>query len=181
MNVNSSGVATFTTSALAPVPTALSRFIRATPFGASFVELDITVNAGAGFSVTAPQTPFALAQGGAVSIPIAVAPVGAPFNSVVTMSATGLPPGATGSFNPAMVTPGSAGATTVLTIQLAGADGSITPMARGPRAPLAPQEPFPAIPAAALTLGLVTLGFIVTYGGREPCGWRSRPWLLRER
>ena len=161
-NVNSSGVATFTTSAL----TAGSHSITAVFSGnassgaSTSAVIPITVNAAASFSVTAPQTPFVLAQGGSVSIPIMVPPVGGPFNSAVTMSATGLPPGATASFAPAVVTPGTTGATTVLTIQLATAAGSAPPVARMPRAP---QGPFPAIPAAGLALTLVTLGFVITY------------------
>jgi YVTN family beta-propeller protein len=169
-NVNSSGVATFTASALAAGSySIITVYSGNATSGASSVELDITVSAGAGFSVTAPQMPFVLAQGGAVSIPIAVPPVGGAFNSAVTMSATGLPPGATASFNPAVVTPGTAGATTVLTIQLAPLHASIplTPLApRGPwvrQAPLAPQLPLRVFPTAPLTLALVTLGFLFTY------------------
>jgi hypothetical protein len=50
---------------------------------------------------------------------VTVPPVGGAFDNVVTMSASGLPPGATATFNPPTVTPGSAGAPTVMTIQLA--------------------------------------------------------------
>jgi hypothetical protein len=49
---------------------------------------------------------------------LTVPPLGGAFDNVVTLSATGLPPGATAAFNPPTVTPGSAGAPTVMTIQL---------------------------------------------------------------
>jgi hypothetical protein len=69
------------------------------------------------------------------------------------MYASGLPPGATASFNPSTVTPGSAGAPTVLTIQLA-------PLAAGM---LDPHQDFPYrhLPLAsfALMMGLFGAGF----------------------
>jgi hypothetical protein len=71
------------------------------------------------YTVTAPTTPVPVAPGGAATIDITVPPLGGAFNGMVTLSATGLPPGATATFNPPTVTPGSAGAPTVLTIQLA--------------------------------------------------------------
>jgi YVTN family beta-propeller protein len=170
-NVNSSGVATFTTSALTAGSYSITAVYsgNATSGASTSVIVPLTVNAGASFGVTAPQTPFELAQGGAVSIPITVPPVGGPFNSAVTMSATGLPPGATASFNPAVVTPGTVGATTVLTIQLAALHAGIPPTPQGPwapQAPLAPQLPPRAFPIAPLTLALVSLGFLITY--RKP-------------
>jgi YVTN family beta-propeller protein len=170
-NVNSSGVATFVTSALTAGSYSITAVYsgNATSGASTSVTVPLTVNAGASFGVTAPQTPFVLAQGGAVSIPITVPPVGGPFNSAVTMSATGLPPGATASFNPAVVTPGTVGATTVLTIQLAALRAGIPPMPQGPwapPAPLAPQLPPRAFPIAPLTLALVSLGFLITH--RKP-------------
>ena len=70
------------------------------------------------YTVTAPQTPFTVGQGGAVVVNVTVPPLGGAFDNVVTMSATGLPTGATATFNPPTVTPGAAGAPTVMTIQL---------------------------------------------------------------
>lgn len=161
-NVNSSGVATFTTSALTAGAHSITAVFsgNATSGTSTSAVIPITVSAAASFGVTAPQTPFVLVQGGSVSIPIMVPPVGGPFNSVVTMSATGLPTGATASFNPPSVTPGTTGATTALTIQLATAAGSVAPLARAPRTP---QRPFPIFPAGALTAALAILGFLVTY------------------
>jgi sugar lactone lactonase YvrE len=71
------------------------------------------------YTVTAPTTPVPVAPGGAATIDITVPPLGGAYNGVVTLSAAGLPPGATATFNPPTVTPGSTGAPTVLTIQLA--------------------------------------------------------------
>lgn len=67
-------------------------------------------------STTPPQT---VAPGAAAQYAIAVQPSNGSFTGVVTLSATGLPPGATASFQPASVTPGSAGATSTMTIQTA--------------------------------------------------------------
>jgi hypothetical protein len=70
------------------------------------------------YTVTAPQTPFDVTEGGSVQITVNVPPLGGAFNNVVTLSATGLPRGATASFNPPTVIPGASGQPTTLTIQL---------------------------------------------------------------
>jgi hypothetical protein len=57
--------------------------------------------------------------GSAATFTIPVASTGGSFTDVVTLSATGLPPGATVSFSPASVTPGSAGASSTMTVQTA--------------------------------------------------------------
>jgi len=70
------------------------------------------------YTVAGPIPPVPVAPGGSVDINITVPPLGGSFDNVVTLSATGLPPGATVTFNPPSVTPGNAGAPTVMTIQL---------------------------------------------------------------
>ena len=45
-----------------------------------------------------------------------LAPAGSTFTAPITLSATGLPPGATYTFNPPIVTPGAAAATTAFTV-----------------------------------------------------------------
>ena len=60
-----------------------------------------------------------------MTVNLTVSPLGGAFTSVVTLSASGLPPGATAAFNPPTVTPGPAGATTAMTIQRAAATASI--------------------------------------------------------
>ncbi len=67
-------------------------------------------------STTPPQT---VAAGGSAQYVISVQPSNGSFTGVVTLSATGLPPGATASFQPASLTPGSSGGTSNMTIQTA--------------------------------------------------------------
>jgi hypothetical protein len=83
------------------------------------------------YTVSAPRTPFSVAPGGAVAILVNVAPTGSPFDSVVTMSATGLPPGATAAFAPPTVIPGNTGTTTNMTIQSARQAAQFIPGNRG--------------------------------------------------
>jgi hypothetical protein len=78
----------------------------------------ITGPGSAGTFVVNSQTPTASIQPGAVAqFNIVVAPLGGSYNNLVTLSATGLPAGATYSFLPPAVTPGTAGAPSVLSIQ----------------------------------------------------------------
>jgi trimeric autotransporter adhesin len=75
-------------------------------------------------STTPPQT---IAAGASAKYVISVQSTNGAFTGAVTLSATGLPPGATASFAPASVTPGSAGATSTLTIQTAAQAAGSTP------------------------------------------------------
>jgi hypothetical protein len=84
------------------------------------------------YAVTAPQAPQDLAHGGSVNFTIGVPPVGNSYNSVVTMSASGLPAGATATFNPSTVTPGTTGGTTVMTVSLAATAITVAKLAPGP-------------------------------------------------
>lgn len=151
--VNSSGVATFTVSALATGDHTITAVFSGNASSAASTSAAVTVTVGGppAFAVVAPATPFALMQGGSVNIPVTVPPVGGPFNSSVTMSAAGLPPGATAAFNPPAVTPGSAGASTVLTIQLAKSFASIA---------AAPRRPLPLAPFALFTSALAAAGLL---------------------
>jgi hypothetical protein len=105
------------------------------------------------YTVTAPTTPVPVAPGGAATIDITVPPLGGAYNGVVTLSATGLPPGATATFNPPTVTPGSTGAPTVLTIQLpaltAGIPAHDTPANRR------------GLPLAPASLGFALFGIVL--------------------
>jgi hypothetical protein len=89
------------------------------------------------------------------SFTITVTPQNGAFNSAVTFTARGLPPGATASFSPPTVTPGSAAATTKMSVQTA------AKAAQSHRVPLWPT----AGPALAL-IGMLLL----------PRG-RRRQWL----
>jgi Bacterial Ig-like domain (group 3)/FG-GAP-like repeat len=141
--VNSSGVATFTTSSL---PAGTDNLTAVYSGNAGFATstssvLSLTVTtAGVIYTVTAPPTPFALTQGGSVNIPITVPPIGGAYNAVVTMSVTGLPPGATATFNPPTVIPGSTGAQTVMTVTLAAKAVNVPGPAR--KYPSIPLRPF---------------------------------------
>jgi sugar lactone lactonase YvrE len=117
--LNASGVATFTTSGLVVGADSITAVYPGNAGFAASTSSALSETVTAAYTVTAPTTPVPVAPGGAATINITVPPVGGPFDSVVTLSATGLPPGARATFNPPMVTPGSSGAPTVLTIQLA--------------------------------------------------------------
>jgi sugar lactone lactonase YvrE len=107
----------------------------------------------AAYTVTAPQTAFTVGQGGAVTVNVTVPPLGGAFDNVVTMSATGLPTGATATFNPPTVTPGAAGAPTVMTVQLL----TVAPA----NLPAAPTTRIPFLPTGAtLALGCAFLFYL---------------------
>ncbi|MGA2743050.1 MAG: Ig-like domain repeat protein [Candidatus Sulfotelmatobacter sp.] len=123
--LNAAGVATLTLSSLA---VGVDSITAVYPGNAGFAPstsstLSQTVNTA--YTVSGPTTPVPVAPGGSVNINLTVPPLGGAFNSVVTLSASGLPPGATATFNPPTVTPGTAGAPTVMTIQLAAVTASI--------------------------------------------------------
>ncbi|HEX4786243.1 MAG TPA: Ig-like domain repeat protein [Candidatus Sulfotelmatobacter sp.] len=117
--VNSSGVATFTNSGLmAGTDTIIAVYSGNANFASSTsTPVTITVGSAAAYSVTAPQTRFTATAGGSVKVNVFLPPVGGAYNKLVTMSASGLPAGAVASFTPPTVTPGNAGAPTVMTIQ----------------------------------------------------------------
>ncbi|HXS78019.1 MAG TPA: FG-GAP-like repeat-containing protein [Terracidiphilus sp.] len=87
--------------------------------GSTSNTVSITVQAPSQYTVKAPQTPFIVKGGNSIDVPVTAPPVGGAYNNNVVMSATGLPPGATVSFNPASVVPGSAGAATTMSIHTA--------------------------------------------------------------
>ena len=117
--LNASGVATFATSSLVPGADSVTAVYPGNAGFAASTSSAVSETVTTAYTVTAPATPVPIAPGGAAIIDITVPPLGGAFDGVVTLSATGLPPGATATFNPPTVTPGSAGAPTVLTIQLA--------------------------------------------------------------
>jgi hypothetical protein len=124
--------------------------------------LTLTVTNAPVYTVTASKTPFTVTAGASVNVDVSVPPVGGAYNSLVTMSASGLPAGAVTSFIPPTVTPGSAGATTVMTIQTA-------TQAAGIPANHKPQFPFAPISLAA--------GMCVFAGNRKRLG-KSLAMLL---
>jgi Bacterial Ig-like domain (group 3)/FG-GAP-like repeat/Domain of unknown function DUF11 len=137
--VNSAGIATFATSGL----TAGTASITAVYSGnagfatSTSATLNLAVGSASVYTVTAPQTPFTVMAGDSVDVNVSVQPVGGGYNNVVTMSAAGLPPGAAAVFNPPTVTPGTAGAPTVMTIRTS-TQAAGTPANHNPQFPFAP-------------------------------------------
>jgi hypothetical protein len=100
-----------------------------------------------GFTVVAPQALITAVQGELITIPLTVPPLGGTFSLPVTLSATGLPPGAALVFTPPMVIPGAAGAPVVMTIQLPTSTAFIAPS----------EEHTPVWPGLALGFSLCVL------------------------
>jgi len=137
--LNASGVATLTTSAL-PVGTTQvtaiyagdTNFTAATS-GTLSEEVDdfnLTVPVTGGTS----STPTVTAQPGGVAVfTFTVTPTGGTFPSDITLTASGLPTGATYSFSPPTLTAGSGATTVTLTVQLPQGitQSAIEPAARG--------------------------------------------------
>ena len=107
-----------------------------------------TVNAaaGSGFTVNSSTPSATVFASQSANFTITVAPVGGSFTNPVALSASGLPAGASFTFAPASVTPGSAGANSTLTIAV--------PFRAGP--PL--HAPFSSRPLAPVWFG-VALAF----------------------
>jgi sugar lactone lactonase YvrE len=82
-----------------------------------------TFTVGQNFTLTpsgGTGTPTQVVLPGAAAVyELQLAPAGTTFSAPITLSATGLPPGATYTFNPPVVTPGAAAATTTLTVDTA--------------------------------------------------------------
>jgi hypothetical protein len=71
----------------------------------------------ADFGVTASPASQTVLPGGSTTFNVTVDSSGGSFSSPVGLTVSGLPAGATGSFSPSSVTPGSAGASSTLTVQ----------------------------------------------------------------
>jgi trimeric autotransporter adhesin len=113
----------------------------------------------------ASTNPFSSVQpGGLAQYNLTIAPVGGTYSNLVTLSASGLPAGAVASFLPAAVTPGSAGAPSVLSIQTS----TMLARERGPD----PQHPGP-VPLLAVLSGVSLLGLTLPRRLRKASrGWR---------
>ena len=114
-----SGVATLTISTLAVGDDSLTAVYPGNPGFTASTSSVLTETVMTAFTVAGPSTPVTVGPGGAATFDLTVPPLGGAFDSVVTLSATGLPPGATFTFTPPTVTPGTDGSPTVLTVQLA--------------------------------------------------------------
>ncbi|HEY3835187.1 MAG TPA: Ig-like domain repeat protein [Bryobacteraceae bacterium] len=160
----SSGAATFTTSSLPAGVLSITAVYSGDTELAGSTSAVLMETVSTAYTVTAPPTPVPVAQGGSVEVSVNVPPLGGAFNNLVTLSASGLPPGATATFNPPAVTPGSAGAPTVMTIQLATATARLLP-GSGPGSSPTPRQ----WPLAGLVL-TIALG---------AAGWRTKSFAAR--
>ena len=125
--VNSSGAATFTDSDLTSGTDTITAVYSGNPSfaGSTSTPMSLTVGNASVYTVTAPRTPFTVMGGGSVNVNVFVPPAGGAYNKLVTMSASGLPARAVATFSPSAVTPGVAGAPTVMTIRTAAQAASI--------------------------------------------------------
>jgi hypothetical protein len=183
--VNASGVASFTTSALPSGDDSITASYSGDSGFASATSSAISQTVNPAYGVSASQAQYSIASGGSVQITIGVPQLGGAFDGVVTMSAAGLPSGASASFNPATVTPGSSGASTVLTVNLATTSAATRKNRRNSRLPLfafalafcSVLLPIPARPRRrksvlrALCIAMLLLGAIFI----ASCGSKSTP------
>ncbi|WP_185827338.1 S-layer family protein [Edaphobacter aggregans] len=116
VTINASGVATLSVSTLPAGTHAITATYSgdANFLGSSASGLSQVITAD--FKVASSTGPQTIPPGAAANYNIIVSPVSSPFNDLVTMSASNLPPGATYTFTPAAVTPGASGANTTFTV-----------------------------------------------------------------
>ena len=88
----------------------------------SSISPNVTEAINPAYTVTAPPGPVDVAEGGSVAITVTVPPLGGSYNNSVTLTASGLPNGATWRASILKeLLPGSTGAQTTMTVSLAGA------------------------------------------------------------
>jgi YVTN family beta-propeller protein len=116
VTVNASGVATISVSTLPAGTHAITAIYSgdANFLGSSASGLSQVITAD--FKVASSTGPQTIPPGAGASYNIIVNPVSSPFNDLVTMSASNLPPGATFTFTPAAVTPGASGMNTTFAV-----------------------------------------------------------------
>ena len=124
-----SGVATGVGTGMTQI-TATAGAISSSP-----VMLTVTPAVLASFIVTSPTGPQAVEPGGSAQFTITVTAQNGTYSNAVTLSASDLPNGATATFMPPSVTPGSSSASSTLTIQTAQAAAVQT--AKDSRSPFA--------------------------------------------
>ena len=128
----------------------------------------------ADFGVVGTPASQTVQPGGSTSFNVAVSSSGGTFTNPVVLTVGGLPAGATGSFSPASVTPGSESASSTLTVQT----GTTTQTAQNSAWPLAA----PALAAVGLffipgkrrrrwiTLGMLLVASLGTLTALSGCG-----------
>lgn len=169
--LNSSGMATFSTTALPVGADAVTAvYAGDTNFnGSTSSAVTVTVNAVApSFTIGANPASATVTAGSSTTTTITVTPAGG-FNTAVSFACSGLPTGGTCTFNPATVTPnGTAAATTTLTIATTTASGALTmPLRPGSRS------------GGAATLAVLAAGVLWVFGRRKHVPWmRMLPMML---
>jgi parallel beta-helix repeat protein len=89
--------------------------------GVTTKSLNVSLNGSGGdFSVSASPTAATVKHAQSVKFSISLNPVGGTFNSSVALACSGLPTGATCSFSPSSVIPGTNGASATLTLGTSG-------------------------------------------------------------
>ena len=78
---------------------------------------------GVDYTESGPTSPVTVAAGQTANFMISLAPVAGGFANPITFSASGLPTGASATFNPTTVTPGSAATSTTLSISTTARSG----------------------------------------------------------
>ena len=86
-----------------------------------------TGTAAPSFVVSSTTTPQTVQPGGIATYSITATAQNGTFSNSVTLAASGLPAGATATFSPPSITPGSSSATSTLTIQTAKPVAALTP------------------------------------------------------
>ena len=127
--LNSSGVATFSTTSLAAGAHSLTASYGGdTTFSSSTstaVSLTVTSGATGDFTVSVSPSKATVSSGASAKVQVSIAPSGG-FNQAVSFACSGLPANSTCSFSPATVTPsGTTAATTTLTIQTGASSSSL--------------------------------------------------------
>ena len=137
--VNNAGIATIATSSLAAGSYGITAEYSGNPTFATSTStaLSLNVRTAPTYTVTASQTTVTVTRRGSVNLNIILLPVGGAYNSLVTLSASGLPIGTTATFNPPTVTPEGVGASSVMTIRNSAQTASI-PRKSNQQNPLAP-------------------------------------------
>jgi YVTN family beta-propeller protein len=171
--INASGVAAITVSTLA----AGSHTITATYsgdaifLGSSATGLSQVITAD--FMVSSSTGPQIIPPAATASYNILVSPVISSFTNLVTMSASNLPPGATYTFAPSAVTPGTAGANTTFAISVPKQSSMVSRSRLGPVAFALLLLPFTCLkryrtnPQRLLLWMLVAL---TSFGAMSGCG-----------
>jgi hypothetical protein len=113
-----SGIATCTTTALATGTHSVTAVYSGDGNynGATSPLLSEVVSNPADFALSATPKSQTIPPGASTSYTISIASVTAPFTNPVTLTASGLPAGASYTFTPASITPGTNGANSMLTI-----------------------------------------------------------------